>query len=81
MAIYRVKADANQPEMQRLSDKQVAALKSAKEMIQKKMEVTLSNKEIKLLRTIYGVDDSTELGRLAEMFIVETLNKYHNGKN
>ena len=77
MAIYRVKADANQPEMQRLSDKQVAALKSAKEMIQKKMEVTLSNKEIKLLRTIYGVDDSTELGRLAEMSVSYTHLRAH----
>tara|TARA_R100000426_G_scaffold49764_2_gene36643 strand:- start:3094 stop:3339 length:246 start_codon:yes stop_codon:yes gene_type:complete len=80
MGLYKVKADANQPEMQYLTDKQVAVLRSTKEMIRQRLKVSLTNKEIKLLREIMGVTADTKLDRLAELFICQTLEKYSNGK-
>ena len=76
MALYKVKADANQPEMQKLNDKQQRMLKMAMEMQQNKVEVSLANRELKLMRAILGVDKNTKQSTITEMFIAKILNNY-----
>jgi len=76
MALYKVKADANQPEMQKLNDKQQRMLKMAMEMQQNKVEVSLANRELKLMRAILGVDKNTKQSTITEMFIAKILKNY-----
>ena len=76
MGLYKVKADANQPEMQKLNDKQQRMLKMAMEMQQNKVEVSLANRELKLMRAILGVDKNTKQSTITEMFIAKILKNY-----
>ena len=76
MALYKVKADANQPEMQKLNDKQQKLLKMAMEMQQNKVEVSLANRELKLMRAILGLDKNTKQSTITEMFIAKILKNY-----
>jgi len=76
MALYKVKADANQPEMQKLNDKQQRMLKMAMEMQQNEVKVSLANRELKLMRAILGVDKNTKQSTITEMFIAKILKNY-----
>ena len=76
MALYKVKADANQPEMQKLNKKQQQVLKMAMEMQQNKVEVSLANRELKLMRAILGLDKNTKQSTITEMFIAKILKNY-----